>query len=104
LTSARASLETFVTASVLLDGLDKDNKEIGPGERVNGTVQEKLSNARGWFEILCGIGEDGEWSQEQLRMYIRQDLSVIEGQVDTASKNSPRPHFRRWLWTSTVVS
>jgi hypothetical protein len=59
LASAAANLGTFVTASILLDGLDKDNNDIETGERVNGTVREKLRSARGRFEILCGIGEDG---------------------------------------------
>ena len=88
LASAPANLGTFVTATVLLDGLDKDNEDVNTGERLNGTAREKIRSARGWFEILCRIGEDGQFSEERVRDWIRQDLSVIGDQIDS-EKDSP---------------
>ena len=97
LTSAPATVETFVTASVLLDGLEKDNSAANEsGQRENGTVDEKLSGARGWFEILCGIGEDGNWAEDRVRNFIMQDLSVIGHEIDLESEDSPSAHFKRW--------
>src|ERR1022692_2363212 len=89
LTSAPASLETFITAAALLDGLDKANEDANSGERTNGTVSEKIQGARHWFEILCGIGEDGDWSEERLRDLIGRDLSVIGQEIEGSS-------FKRW--------
>jgi hypothetical protein len=40
-TSGRANLETFVTAYVLLDRLEKDNNDVDLGWRVNGTALER---------------------------------------------------------------
>ena len=94
-TSAPANLGTFVTATVLLDGLDKDNEDVDTGDRSNGTAREKIRSARGWFEVLCGIGEDGQFPEEQVRDWIRQDLSVIGDQIDI-EKDSPVCHFKRW--------
>ena len=90
-----------MTASVLLDGLEKDNQaDKETGERVNGTVCEKIDDARGWFEILCGVGEDGQWPEENLRMFIRQALSVLESQIEQESEETPCAHFKRWPSTS----
>lgn len=78
---------------MLLDGLDRDNEDTDAGERPNEVVGEKIQSARNWFEILCGIGENGDWSEERLRDFIRQDLHVLEDQI---SEDSSRSHFRRW--------
>jgi hypothetical protein len=91
--SAPGNLGTFVIASVLLDELEKDNADIEPGQRVNGTVREKLASARGWIEILCGVGEDGAWPDKDLRQFIRQALSVID---DNIERTPPTAHFKRW--------
>src|SRR5438128_2257520 len=95
LTSAPANLGTFITVAVLLDGLDKDNKDTDTGERPNSTAREKIRSARRWFEILCGIGEDGGWPEESLRDFIRQDLSAIKDQINE-DKVSACSHFKRW--------
>jgi hypothetical protein len=76
-----------------LDGLDRDNEETNTGERPNEVVGEKIQSARNWFEILCGIGEDGDWPEERLRDFIRQDLHVLEDQI---SEYLPCSHFKRW--------
>ncbi len=94
ITSGKANLNTFVTASVLLDGLEKDNNDVELGWRVNGTVVEKLSSIRSWFEILCGIGEDYDRPEDDVRAFIRQDLSVIEDNIAPADGASS--HFRHW--------
>ncbi|SRR5260370_33368324 len=95
LTSAPANLGTFVVATVLLDGLDTDNEGIDAGERRNGTAREKIRSARNWFEILCGIGEDGDWPEESLRSFIRQDLAAIKDQINS-EEDSTGSHFKRW--------
>ena len=82
-------MKTFISAAVLLDGLDKDNEDTDPGERPNGTASEKVQSARSGFEDLCGIGEDGDLLEERLRDAIRQDLSVLGYQIEG-------PHFKRW--------
>ena len=93
-TSGGANLGTFVTASVLLDGLEKDNSDVQLGWRVNGTVRDKLSSVRSWFEILCGIGEDYNRPADDIRAFIRQDLSVIEDNIAPADGASS--HFKHW--------
>jgi hypothetical protein len=89
LAEAPATLETFIKAAVLLDGLDKDNEDTDEGERRNETASEKTESARHWFEVLCGIGEDGDWSEEGLRDFIRRDLSAIRREIGGS-------HFKRW--------
>lgn len=70
-------------------------EEVFAGSRkvAGEVVGEKIQDARGWFEILCGIGEDGDWPEERLRDFIRQDLLVLEEQI---GEDSSRPHFKRW--------
>jgi hypothetical protein len=94
LAAAPATLGTFTTAYVLLAGLDTDNEDVNDEERRNGTVHEKLHSARNWFEILCGIGEEGNWPEERLRHFIRQDLFAVKEQIDV--KGSSSSHFKRW--------
>lgn len=93
-TSGGANLETFVTASVLLDRLETDNNDVDLGWRVNGTVLEKISSTRGWFEILCGIGEDYNRPESDIRAFILQDLSVIEGNIQP--EDGASSHFKHW--------
>jgi hypothetical protein len=62
---------------------------------VNGTVAEKIRSARGWFEILCGVGEDGAWEERSLRDYIMQDLSVMGHEIKS-DEDSPASHFKCW--------
>jgi hypothetical protein len=95
LASAPATLGTFVIASALLDGLDKDNEDVDDGQRLNGTARDKISETRSWFEVLCGIGEDGIWPEETLRDFIRQDLAGIGDQIDN-EEDSASSHFKRW--------
>jgi hypothetical protein len=95
LTSSPANLQTFIAATILLDGLDKDNEDIAAGERCNSTAREKIQRSRAWFEILCGVGEDGQWPEQQVRDSIRECLSVISDQIDS-SAGSPASHFKRW--------
>jgi hypothetical protein len=75
LDSAPANLETLTTAAMLFDGLERDNMDPNEGERSNEIVNDKLHSARNWFEILCGVGEDGGWAEDHLRELIRKDLS-----------------------------
>jgi len=89
LASEPGNLETFIKAAALLDGLDEDNEDTDMGKRPNETVSEKIHRARHWFEILCGIGEDGDWSDERIRDFVRQDLSVIGQEIEGS-------HFKRW--------
>lgn len=95
LASAPATLGTFVTASVLLDGLDRDNEDVDDGERLNAIARDKIREARSWFEILCGIGEDGAWPEEALRDFIRRDLAGVGDQIDRG-EDSASSHFKRW--------
>jgi hypothetical protein len=74
LAAGPADLDTYTKAAVLIDGLLRSNADSDNGERPNEIVNSKLRDARGWFEILCGIGEDGNWPDEQLRDLIRKDL------------------------------
>jgi hypothetical protein len=75
LAKAPANIDTYTKAAVLIDGLLRRNARVlEANERLNETVKAKLKSARGWFEILCGIGEDGDWGEQQLRDIIRADL------------------------------
>lgn len=94
LTSAPANIGTFITATVLLDELGKDNENIDVGERRNETVRDKIRSAHNWFSILCGIGEDGNWPEASLRDFIRGELGVIRSEINR--EESPCPHFKRW--------
>jgi hypothetical protein len=100
LTFAPANLETLIKAAVLLDGLDTDNEDTDAGERRNGTAREKLHSARNKFEILCGIGEDGDLPEERVRDFIRRDLSVIRDQIHEEGGSS---RFKRWVVDSTTT-
>ena len=73
--AAPADLATFTQAAVLIERLLKLNRRPEEG-RPNETVKSKLQSARGWFEILCGVGEDGAWREDDLRHYIRCDLAT----------------------------
>lgn len=101
--SAPATLGTFVAAAVLLDGLNRDNEDIGAEERINGTAREKIGSAGGWFAILCGVGEDGDWPEESIRDLIRQDLYTIRHQIKE-EQDSPASHFRRWPAVASSVA
>jgi hypothetical protein len=94
LTSAPASIGTFIRATVLLDALEKDNENVDTGERRNETARDKIRSARNWFEILCGIGEDGNWPEDSLRRSIGQDLYMIQSEIN--NEDSPCSHFKRW--------
>ena len=97
LASAPANLGLFTKAAVLLAGLDKDNEDIDTGERLNNTAREKIEDARGWFEVLCGIGEGpaDQWPEGGVRNFIRQALYEISQQINDET-DSPCPHFKRW--------
>jgi len=97
LASEPASLDTLTKAAVLLDGLERDNTDVDEGERVNGTAREKIGSARSWFEILCGVGEGGDWPEENVRHCIREDLSVMAVEIAPGDL-----HFTRWSDVSTV--
>ncbi len=99
LASAPANLDTFVKATIFLDGLERDNADIGEGEWVNGVARDKIDSARAWFEILCGVGEgeDGDWPEERIRHFIRCDLSAIHEQIADEGL-----HFERWPEASTT--
>jgi hypothetical protein len=97
LASAPADLDTLIKATVFLDGLERDNVDVGEGERINGTARDKIHSARANFEILCGLGEDGDWSEERIRHFIRCDLSAVYHEITTEGL-----HFQRWFDESTT--
>ncbi len=101
LSNAAGSIDTYVKAAVLLDVLAKDNEDVETTERPNGTVREKIQSARNWFGILCGIGEEGGWADEQVRLAIGQALSSIRGQI-CAAGGSTSSRFQRWPLTGTT--
>lgn len=92
LSKAPADLDTYTKAAVLLAGLEADNADVDEGERPNETMKSKIHDARGWFEILCGIGEDGEWPENRLREFVRSDVAGIEDQIN-CEVQSPSSHF-----------
>lgn len=91
LDSAPANLDTLTKAAMLLDGMEASNMDADEGERPNETVNEKLHSARGWFEILCGVGEDGNWPEADLRHFIRCDLVVVNDNIAPDGL-----HFQYW--------
>jgi len=91
LAQAPSNLDTFVKAAVLLDGLERNNDNTSDGEHINGIVREKIQNARQWFEILCGVGENGDWDERNVRRAIRSDLSTMGDQIADDGR-----HFKRW--------
>jgi hypothetical protein len=91
LASSPADLDTYTKAAVLIDGLLRTNTFADTGERANETVNSKLRSARNGFEILCGIGEDGNWPENQLRDIIRSDLSGAGMHIE-----SDGFYFKRW--------
>lgn len=91
--SAPASLTTLTTASMLIAGMEASNTDHPDiGERPNETVREKLHSARGWFEILCGVGEDGNWPESDVRHFIRCDLDIVGDNIAPDGLE-----FRYWL-------
>jgi hypothetical protein len=93
--SGPANLATFATVSVLLDGLNAENADCEAGERLNGTARNYIRQVRSWFEILCGVGEDG-WTEEKVRSNLRTDVSVLKQQID--NEREPKgATFKRWF-------
>jgi hypothetical protein len=92
--SGGPNLDTFVTAYVLLDRLEKDNNDVDVGWRVNGTVRDKIDGARNWFEILCGIGEDYSKPESDVRAFILQDVGVIQSNI--GPEDGASSHLKHW--------
>lgn len=83
LSKALPNLDTYTKAAVLIDGLLASTSAwLENDERPNEIVRSKLRSARGWFEILCGIGEDGNWTEDHLRDMIRADLYGAEMHIN----------------------
>lgn len=95
LSQAPADLDTYTKASVLLTGLATDNADVDEGFRLNGTVRDKIHSILTWFEILCGIGEDGEWAEMSVREFIRSELSGLRSEIDNETE-SVASHFKKW--------
>jgi len=88
---APADLDTLTKASFLIQGLRSKNTDVEEFERKNETVDSKLQSAQNWFYILCGIGEDGDWPEQNLRDFIFEELSVVEGSIHPDGMR-----FRAW--------
>ena len=88
---APANLDVLTKAAVLFDGMERSNMDTAEGERPNRIVNEKLHSARHWFEILCGVGEEGNWTEAALHQYIRGDLLTVNGHMTPDGR-----HFQRW--------
>jgi hypothetical protein len=95
LSKAPANLDTYTKAAVLFAGLEADNADVDDGERPNETVNSKIHSARAWFEILCGIGEDGDWPEDRSREFVRSDLAGIQDHINHEIE-SPSSHFQKW--------
>jgi hypothetical protein len=95
LAGSPATLDTYTKAAALLDGLAQENQEVEIGESPNETVDDKIDSARGWFEILCGIGEDGGWTEAELRDFILRDLYLIADQIERESRPESPDFIRR---------
>jgi hypothetical protein len=91
LASSPANLDTYTKAAVLIDGLLRTNTFADTGERANEIVNSKLRSARSWFEILCGIGEDGNWPEDRLRDILRSELFGAGMHIE-----SDGLYFKRW--------
>ncbi len=99
LASAPANLDTLCKAVLLIEGLEQSNSEVEPPQDPNGTVREKLSSAQNWFEILCGVGEDGDWQAENVRSSIMADLLTIRDNTGANADDVNGAYFRSWPLT-----
>lgn len=63
-------------ASALLDGFDKENHHWDTGELIDGYANEKIDTVRMWFEMLCGVGEDG-YTPDKIRENLLTDLGKL---------------------------
>ena len=86
-----ANLDLLVKAAVLLDGLESDNADVTEPDRANGIAREKIREARAWFEILCGVGQDRDCDEKTVRNAIQHNLSTIGDQIADDGR-----HFKRW--------
>lgn len=51
-------LSKYAIAHSLLSGFEAENRN-NDGSVIDGYAEEKISSVRIWFNMLCGIGEDG---------------------------------------------
>ena len=76
-----ANLDTFVKASVLLAALEKRNNsvDVDAGEYRDGTVNEKIGQARGWFTEFCGLGNRDDFftNSHQFRSWAYSALNIM---------------------------
>jgi hypothetical protein len=70
----------YAKAHPLFHALERANRD-DDGDVADGYIEEKLCSARGFFAILCGVGEDGAWTREQVRSIIYQDVMKLEAMV-----------------------
>jgi hypothetical protein len=64
-TEEEDDLAKYAKVHALIDGFRVENRGRN-NEMINSYVEEKIHEVEIWFQILCGIGEDG-WPAEKLR-------------------------------------
>jgi len=69
-------LSKHAIAHSLLSGFEAENRNID-GAMIDGYAEEKISSVRIWFNMLCGIGEDG-YTEDKIRENLRSDLYKLE--------------------------
>jgi hypothetical protein len=57
----------YVQVEALLLGFDRQNHDSLDGHLLDSYASEKIHHVRNWFSILCGIGEDGGWTEKHLK-------------------------------------
>ena len=69
-------LAKYSKASVLLDGFERQAHDLN-GNVTNGYALEKISDVRGWYTMLCGVGEDG-YTEQKLIENLRAAIGKLK--------------------------
>lgn len=75
----------------LISGLERDIHNWGKKAPM-GVIRSKLHSARLYFQDACGFGTGSEESLERIKMFLREDLSILQEYLtdDKASFKKPK--------------
>jgi len=75
------NLIKYAKVSALLEGFEAENRNID-GSMIDNYADEKINKVRGWFCMLCGIGEDG-YTPEKIRENLKNDIFALGGIISS---------------------
>ena len=89
------NLEIYAQAHALLEGFFIENKN-SEGTMRDAYSNEKITSVRTYFQIICGIGEDG-FTKEQAKSNLQDSIYKLDMIVgdDTFSLDPPSAKIAR---------